>query len=597
MTGSNLYGWNKMDHVTIYGTTYGISYGYASSTSATNTIIANVVNAGHYSSDGSPYSYSDLYGCNPNVSAGAIDTGNNLNWDVGLDPQFASTDPGSPYFLWLKPTSPACGMGARPCNPPDDIGACCLADGTCSETTEQGCTGIFQGASTDCGSVSCPQPPELGACCAADGSCTETTQADCTDTFQGVGTTCATANCPQPPGPGCSLGLADALQNVSFNRFPENPIIEPSPDQYPNGMWTDNLHTLHQCVRRKDASSPYMMWYTGKSNHDYPRRIHLATSNDGINFTKVGAVLGPGAYLGFDGAQVHMPTVIWHDNQWKMWYAGHRVTYCDGPCTPEQTAGWNTIGYATSPDGINWTKYGQVFDVDPDLDAFDSDTVREPTVLFDPSDSLFKMWYNGTKFEEHFGPTGYATSPDGINWTRIAQVSQTEDFLRGGVIKIGGFFYMFYNNQDRIDYAVSADGIDWLEYDGNPVMVKDSGTWEAGYLQAPSLVYEADQNKLIMYYNAFDGSTERIGGAWTMPFYAIIPPPSLFGDFDDDGDVDMEDFGFLQVCLGESGLGQMGQGCDQADLTCDFDVDENDVSVIRACLSGANVPVDPACAQ
>ena len=71
----------------------------------------------------------------------------------------------------------------------------------------------------------------------------------------------------------CSL--ADGLVNVSFTRFPENPIIEPSTDQYPNGFWTDNLHTLHQCVRRKDTNSPYMMWYTGDSSADHPRRIHI----------------------------------------------------------------------------------------------------------------------------------------------------------------------------------------------------------------------------------------------------------------------------------------------------------------------------------
>ena len=600
VAGSNLYGWNNLDHVTIYGTTSGISYGYASATTVTNSIIANTVNTGHQSSSASQYSYSDVYGCNPNFNGGEIDSGNNVSWPNGLDPQFLSTNPASPSFLRLDPASPCAGtassagsftngefnMGAFPAgSPSQDPGACCLADGSCTETTEASCSGTFQGIGTTCGSVSCPQPPELGACCLADGSCTETIEASCSGTFQGVGTTCASTDCPSPPG--CSLELEDALQNVSLTRFPENPIIEPSPDQFPNGMWTDNLHTLHQCVRRKDASSPYMMWYTGDSSADYPRRIHLATSNDGVNFTKYGVVLErtPGNLLYWDGVQVHMPTVIWHNDQWMMWYVGHDNCGCPG---------WYTVGLATSPDGINWTKYGQVLPTSTDPNAFDYDTIREPTVIFDDSDNLFKMWYSGTVVDQYWGLTGFATSPDGINWTKHGAVGQTPDELRGGAIKIGDYIYMFYNIGPTLGYGVSQNGIDWVHSPANPIMVPQSGTWEHGYLQAPSLVYDPDQNKLLMYYNAFDGANERIGGAWT-PFAAITQPPSPFGDFDDDQDVDMEDFGFLQACLDEWGSPQIRQGCEAADLNCDSAVDQNDMSVLKACLSGANVPVDPAC--
>ena len=159
--------------------------------------------------------------------------------------------------------------------------------------------------------------------------------------------------CAAPPS-AFALPPAEALVNVAFVRFPQNPIVEPSQAGDPDFLSTDQSHVLHQCVRRKDPDSPFMMWYTGcTSGGTCTRSIHLATSDDGVNFTKVGVVLGRGASGSFEDANVHMPTVIWQENQWKMWYAGQRVITCNGPCTPEESAGWNTIGYATSPDGIN----------------------------------------------------------------------------------------------------------------------------------------------------------------------------------------------------------------------------------------------------
>ena len=73
-------------------------------------------------------------------------------------------------------------------------GACCATDGSCTVTTQAGCTGTWQGAATTCTPNPCPQPQ--GACCAGNGSCTVTTQALCTGTYQGNGTTCTPNPCP-----------------------------------------------------------------------------------------------------------------------------------------------------------------------------------------------------------------------------------------------------------------------------------------------------------------------------------------------------------------------------------------------------------------
>ena len=91
---------------------------------------------------------------------------------------------------------------------PATPGACCFADGTCQELTEEDCTtaggASFQGDFTICAPNPCPQP--TGACCFADGSCTVETTADCSTasgTYQGDGTGCTPNPCPQPTGACC----------------------------------------------------------------------------------------------------------------------------------------------------------------------------------------------------------------------------------------------------------------------------------------------------------------------------------------------------------------------------------------------------------
>lgn len=89
-------------------------------------------------------------------------------------------------------------------------GACCAADGSCTEVPFEDCPdGAYQGDGTDCASADCPQP--TGACCAPNGSCTEVVFEDCIGgVYQGDGITCAEVSCPRPlpppppPPPDCN---------------------------------------------------------------------------------------------------------------------------------------------------------------------------------------------------------------------------------------------------------------------------------------------------------------------------------------------------------------------------------------------------------
>jgi hypothetical protein len=76
-----------------------------------------------------------------------------------------------------------------------DCQACCLPDGSCTDTQPSNCaaaSGLSAGAGTDCATTECRQ-----ACCLGNGSCDDETVRACADhggAPLGLGTTCATAN-------------------------------------------------------------------------------------------------------------------------------------------------------------------------------------------------------------------------------------------------------------------------------------------------------------------------------------------------------------------------------------------------------------------
>ena len=83
---------------------------------------------------------------------------------------------------------------------PQPTGACCEYDGTCTEVTEAACNsleGSYLGDFTTCDPNPCPQ---LGACCFPDGGCSEITEAECANLegdYLGDFTTCDPNPCPQ----------------------------------------------------------------------------------------------------------------------------------------------------------------------------------------------------------------------------------------------------------------------------------------------------------------------------------------------------------------------------------------------------------------
>jgi len=175
----------------------------------------------------------------------------------------------------------------------------------------------------------------------------------------------------------------------------------------------------------KDGST-YKMWYTGSDGTNY--RIYYATSPDGLTWTKYNNVapsnsdttstdgrIPVGTAGKGDATVAYSSTVIKDGSTYKMWYTGSDGT------------NWR-IYYATSPDGLTWTKYNNVAPSNSDTTSTDgriplgtagkgdASTTQHPAVIRDGS--TYKMWYTGDNAAIY-----YATSPDGLTWTKYNNVA------------------------------------------------------------------------------------------------------------------------------------------------------------------------------
>ncbi len=75
--------------------------------------------------------------------------------------------------------------------------------------------------------------------------------------------------------------------------------------------------------------------------------------------------------------------------------------------------------------------------------------------------------------------------------------------------------------------------------------------------------------------------------------------PDPFADADEDGDVDHDDFGALQVCYTGSGIGPVREGCECFDrpepTDPDGDIDQMDLGAFENCASGPGIQADITC--
>lgn len=139
---------------------------------------------------------------------------------------------------------------------------------------------------------------------------------------------------------------------------------------------------------------------------------------------------------------------------------------------------------------------------------------------------------------------------------------------------------------DALD--IPADG-EWLSYTNVPVVLLDVASPEGGVLDGIIGMNLLNEYNFVL----------RGGGLPNMGTPGLFFEPALsvpgHPDFDQDGDVDMTDFGHLQVCYSGVNVSQTRTDCQDARLDPDDDVDLDDFDILAGCAAGPNVPYDSDC--
>jgi predicted GH43/DUF377 family glycosyl hydrolase len=181
------------------------------------------------------------------------------------------------------------------------------------------------------------------------------------------------------------------------------------------------------------VGSTYYMWYSGTSEDGSSPAIFLATSSNATTWARAngGNPVLQGTAGAFDRDGVYGADVVYDPtNQmapFRMWYSGRGGVF-------------GGIGYATSTDGVTWTKYpssaAPAEVVSHGLPgSADSFAAADPTVLHDGS--VWKMWYTGDDSSKK--RIAYATSPDGVTWSKGGKVIAPEDAGTNANIRFGAF--------------------------------------------------------------------------------------------------------------------------------------------------------------
>ena len=250
----------------------------------------------------------------------------------------------------------------------------------------------------------------------------------------------------------------------------------------------------------------YRMWFSWRPKHS----IALVESPDGIHWSQPPQiVLSPNEQTGWED-DINRPVVLKRADGYHLWYTG-------------QAKGHSAIGYATSPDGITWRRASPKPVLSPQQ-PWEKVAVMCPDVLWDARMSKYRMWYSaGDQYEPD--AIGYATSADGLTWSRLGDHPiftpdplypwEQHKVTAVQVVKEGGWFLMFYIGFRDVDHAQiglarSKDGIThWQRHPANPIIRPGPGQWDADACYKPYAIF--DGQKWLLWYNGRHGGAEQIG--------------------------------------------------------------------------------------
>jgi len=164
-----------------------------------------------------------------------------------------------------------------------------------------------------------------------------------------------------------------------------------------------------------------------------------------------------------------------------------------------------------------------------DADTWDKNIRERGFILLE--DGIYKMWYSGyIGGDSDPKYLGYATSEDGIDWTRYSDEpvfadKWTEDMF---VVKHENVYYMFAEGKNDLAHLLtSADGIQWeeqgdlviLDTNGNPIpppygtpaVLVEDGKWYLYYERNDLGIWLATSEDQLTWTNVQDEAVIKMG--------------------------------------------------------------------------------------
>lgn len=274
------------------------------------------------------------------------------------------------------------------------------------------------------------------------------------------------------------------------------------------------------------TGTDFKIWFTEYINSKH--QISLATSPDGISWTKhsPNPVISPNVSDPWE-KEIGEPFVIYTNDNYTMWFTSYNFTQKEA----------FKISRSISTDGIDWSPHQIIFT--KSSAAWESEGVNRPSVLL--INGVYKMWY-GARDSTGTWRIGYATSLDGIGWTRnpnpVLQPSfswEDKVVAAANVNFLDGIYHMYYHAGPifpyNIGHAVSTDGISWVK-DPNPILTRGNnflGDFDWNMISTPAVIRV--NNKLRMYYAGHDGAHWQFGLAEeTLPVPYFSQSDPLWGN-------------------------------------------------------------------
>jgi predicted GH43/DUF377 family glycosyl hydrolase len=265
------------------------------------------------------------------------------------------------------------------------------------------------------------------------------------------------------------------------------------------------------------VGSTSYMYCEGLNTTSDTHAIGLATSTDGVHWTKGSGPVLQATTGAWDLTEVRYPSVVKNGTNYLMVYQG--------------IGSGTALGLATSTDGMNWTKHSGAV-----VTTLGVHSAYVPGSLLYIS-GQYVLYYTVD------GYIGRMTSTNGVSWNDGGAVLSPSGvvFSRPAVIYDGTTYRMWYTRiadandgtegtsglfSVTIGYADSPDGETWTTY-GNPILTAGAaGAWDRPGVGDPSVTY--DGTTFRMWY--VGGREELPGGTpdsdtWVEGSvgYALIP--------------------------------------------------------------------------